>query len=273
MGKFPSLDGRGLRGGCDKQLVFITSKTPNFRIRLGKNLYNEIFHVLVGIFHQLYMITFKILSHDGTLYPSWARYKGCTHFCEQCAGITVQNVIGKVRNRILYRLNNLSNNNPGEELSRQNLCIQTIRSNVLSINLDDGSIIIQCPKLPKDTDARIGVRRDPKNPDKKQKIFGYNLVLSTSVELHLNIELPVAVTNISGNAEEGSQLIHNKDQIHNHHHCKVIIDIADAKYNTTYNYEYIRGKGSIPIVDYNPRNEDLSKQTLRNRGYDQKGWP
>jgi hypothetical protein len=42
----------------------------NFRIRLGENLYNEIFHVLVGIFHQLEMITFKILAHDGTLYLS-----------------------------------------------------------------------------------------------------------------------------------------------------------------------------------------------------------
>jgi len=296
----------------------------NFRDRLGPARYNEIFHVLVDIFHQLHMITFKILTHDGTLYPSWARYKGCTYFCDQCSSITVKNVIGKIRNRILYRLNNLSNNNLGsevrvytqcpsqrfpedvkkpkielfafrlafsdgqsteeqrntailfgveDELARQHLCINTIRSNVSSVNPDDGSITIQCPKLPKDTDARIGVRRDPKNPDRKEKIFGYNLVLSTSVELHLKIELPVALTNIAGNAEEGSQLIPNKEQIHNHHQCQVHIDIADAKYDITTNYEYIRGKGSIPIIDYNPRNEDLSKQALKSRGYDQKGWP
>jgi len=296
----------------------------NFRIRLGENLYNEIFHVLVDIFHQLEMITFKILAHDGTLYPTWARYKGCTYFCNQCASITVEDVIGKVTDRILYRLNNLSKNNLGsevrvytqcpsdrfpedvkkpkielfafrlafadgelteeqrntailfgveEELAKQQLCIETIRSNVSSINFEDGSITIRCPKLPKDTDARIGVRRDPKNPDRKQKIFGYNLVLSTSVEIHLKIELPVAVTNIAGNAEEGSQLIQNKDQIHSHHSCEVNIDIADSKYDITTNYNYIRGKGSIPIIDYNPRNEDLSKQALRNRGYDQKGWP
>jgi hypothetical protein len=295
-----------------------------FRLHIGENLYNEIFHVLVDIFHQLEMITFNILTHDGTLYPTWARYKGCTYFCDQCASITVEDVINKGRNRILYRLNNLSNNNLGsearlytecpsnrfpedvkrpkielfafrlafsdgelteeqkntailfrveEELAKQHLCIQTIRSNVSDINPDDGSITIRCPKLPKDTDARIGVRRDPKNPDRKQKIFGYNLVLSTSVELHLKIELPVAVTNISGNAEEGNQLIQNKEQIHNHHHCQVKVDIADAKYDIIKNYEYIRGKGSIPIIDYNPRNEDLSKQALLIRGYDQKGWP
>ncbi|MGP8337823.1 MAG: transposase [Methanosarcinaceae archaeon] len=302
----------------------------NFRARLEENLYNEIFHVLVSIFHQVEMISFKILAHDGTLYPTWARYKGCTYFCDQCHAITVPDVINRVKNRILYRLNKLADNNLGseirvkapcpsdrfpekdrkgkeikrprielfacrlafvdgelseeqrntailfgveDELTKQNLCIQTTRSNVSDINFEDGSITISCPKLPKDTDARIGVRRNPKNPNKKEKIFGYNLVLSTSVEMELKIELPVAVTNIAGNAEEGSQIIQNKEQIHKHHTAQVKIDIADAKYDIINNYNYIRGKGSIPIIDYNRRNEDLSKQTLLNRGYDQKGWP
>jgi hypothetical protein len=304
-----------------------------FRARLGENLYNHIFQVLVDIFHRLEMITFNILAHDGTLYPSWARYKGCTYFCDQCDCITVDNVIDKVKNRILYRLDHLSQNNLGSEirvytqcpsdrfpekdkkgheikkpkielfafnlafadgqpteeqnntamlfkvkenLDKQNLCIHTIRSNVSCINLDQDSMTISCPKLPKDTDARIGVRRDPQNPNKKQKIFGYNLVLTTSVELHLKIELPVAVTNISGNADEGKQIIKNNEQINSHHSTaaqQVKIDIADAKYDIINNYDYIRAKGSIPIIDYNPRNENLSKQTLLDRGYDHNGWP
>jgi hypothetical protein len=305
----------------------------NFRERLGETLYNEIFHLLVHIFHQLEMITFNILAHDGTLYPTWAKYKGCTYFCNQCAGITVEDVIGKVKNRILYRLNNIDQNNLGseirvytecpsnrfpnkdkngseikkprielfafrlsfadgdpsqeqvntailfdvkKELDKQNLCINTIRSNVSAINFNDGSMTICCPKLPKDVDARIGVRRNPQDPNRKQKIFGYNLVLTTSVEIHLRLELPVAVTNIAGNADEGSQIIDNKEQIQKHHPVvtnSVKIDIADAKYDITKNYHYIRGKGSIPIIDYNPRNENLSKQALISRGYDQKGWP
>jgi hypothetical protein len=89
----------------------------------------------------------------------------------------------------------------------------------------------------------------------------------------LKIELPVAVTNISGNADEGSQIINNDEQIYNHHQCQVKVDIADAKYDIIKNYDYIRGKGSIPIIDYNVRNEKLSKQALLNRGYDHKGWP
>lgn len=296
----------------------------NFRDRLGQSRYNEIFHVLVDIFHRLQLITFNILAHDGTLYPTWSRYKGCTYFCNQCSHIKVHDVIGKCRNRILYRLNNIAQNNLGseirvytqcpsnrfpediekpkielfafklafsdaqstedqkntailfgvqEQLNRQQLLINTIRSNVRAINLHDGSITICCPKLPKDTDARIGVRRDPKNPDKTQKIFGYNLVLSTSVELQLKIELPVAITNIAGNAQEGSQLITNKEQISSHHQCEFKIDIGDAKYDTIENYNHIRRSDSIPIIDYNPRNENLSKQALLQRGFDHNGWP
>ena len=234
------------RGRSYRMMAGINDNIPcegtfsNFRARLGVSLYNEIFHVLVDIFHQLSMITFNILAHDGTFYPTWARYKGCTYFCSQCSCITVDDVFGKVKNRILYRLNNMDQKNLGseirvyvecpstrfpedvkkpkielfafklafndgqltqeqrntaivfnvfEELERQQLCIKKLRSNVTYINSDDGSVTICCPKLPKDTDARIGVRRNPQNPDKKQKIFGYNLVLTTSVELQLKIEL------------------------------------------------------------------------------------
>jgi hypothetical protein len=295
-----------------------------FRARLGETRYNKIFHILVDIFHKLEMITFKILAHDGTLYPTWARYKGCTWFCNQCSRITVNDIISKVKNRILYRLNTLSENNLGSEirvytecpsnrfpqdvkkpkielfafklaftdgepseeqkntailfgvekdLEKHQLCIHTLRSAITTMNFGDGSMTMACPKLPKDTDARIGVRRDPQNPNRKQKIFGYNLVLATSVELHLKIELPVAVTNIAGNAEEGSQIIVNDDQIDAHHRCRVNIDIADAKYDITKNYDYIRAKGSIPIIDYNRRRENLSRQALLDRGYDEKGWP
>jgi len=47
----------------------------HFKARLGEGLYNEIFHILVDIFRQLEMITFNIIAHDGTLFPTRARYK------------------------------------------------------------------------------------------------------------------------------------------------------------------------------------------------------
>jgi hypothetical protein len=159
-----------------------------------------------------------------------------------------------------------------DELDRQQLCIQPIRSYMTEIDLD-GAMTMGCPKLPKDTDARIGVRRHPSYPDKKEKIFGYNAIISTSVEPHLGIELPVAVNNIAGNAEEGDYLVINREQIREHHDCKTAVDCADSKYDIINNYNYIRSKGAIPIIDYNRRNEKLSRDDLLKRGYDQQGTP
>ena len=317
------------RGSEYRRYAGITENIPsegtfsNFRKRLGEKRYNNIFHVLVGIFHDLEMITFKITSHDGTLYPSWARYKGCTYFCDECSKITVPNVIEKGRQRILYRLDHMPKNGMGtdirvyadcpsdrfpedvekpkielfsfrlafsngeptqeqintatlfgvkDELDRQKLCIQTISSNLTEID-SDGAMIMSCSKLPKDTDARIGVRRHPLYPDKKEKIFGYNAIISTSVEPQLGIELPVAVSNIAGNAEEGSYLEINREQINEHHNCKPAVDLADSKYDIISNYDYIREHGAIPIIDYNPRNEKLNRDDLLKRGYDQQGTP
>ena len=115
-----------------------------------------------------------------------------------------------------------------DELDRQQLCIHTIRSYLTEIDLD-GAMTMTCPKLPKDKDARIGVRRHPLYPDKKEKIFGYNAIISTSVEPQLGIELPVAVSNIAGNAEEGSYLVINREQIRKHHDCKTAVHFVDTK--------------------------------------------
>jgi len=243
--------------------------------------------------------------------------------CSECSRITVENVIEKVRQRILYRLAKMPKNGLGkeirvhaecpserfpkdvkkpkielfsfrlafsngeptqeqintailfgvkDELDRQKLCIQTITSNLCAIDAN-GAMTISCPRLPKDTDARIGVRRHPLYPDKKEKVFGYNAVISTSVEPQTGIELPVAVSNIAGNAEEGDHLIINKEQIRKHHVCKTAVDCADSKYDIIKNYNYIREQGSIPIIDYNSRNEKLSQEDLLKRGYDQQGTP
>jgi len=110
------------RGAAYRDYAGLSERIPcegtfsNFRARLGESLYIDIFHILVDIFRQLKMITFNILAHDGTLYPTWARYKGCTYFCHECEAITVENVIEKVRQRILYRLNKINENNLGSEI-------------------------------------------------------------------------------------------------------------------------------------------------------------
>jgi hypothetical protein len=168
-----------------------------------------------------------------------------------------------------------------EALKPHGLDVSVKKINFHSINLDpidsfsvaSRTDFFRCPKIPSDQEARIGVRRNPKNPDKVEKVFGYNAVMATSIELSLGLELPVACLTISGNAEEGNQFIPLKDQI-SKHHPNTKIDLADAKYDELHNYEYARTTGSIPLIDYNVRNEDVSIDALKLiRGYDRNGWP
>jgi hypothetical protein len=110
---------------------------------------------------------------------------------------------------------------------------------------DIDSFFFRCPKLPADMDARIGVRRDPQNPNRKQKIFGFDAIIDTSIELTLGIELPVGCTTIAGNAEEGRHYITNKNQILEYHSKTSRIDLADAKYDEHANYEFSRSHTAI----------------------------
>ena len=289
--------------------------------RLGEFLYTEISQVLVEIVRLLGLLSLAILSTDGTLFPSYSHYKGCTYFCEECNSIEFKGLIDNVRRRILYKLQehkrlalgreikvrvdcpstrfpeeipkpkvelmtlSLKIADPEqpspfskifgveEELKSHGLDVIVRKINFHSVNIDQiDSFFFRCPKLPSDTDARIGVRRNPKNPDKLEKIFGYNAILTTSIELSLGLELPVGCLTISGNAEEGNQFIPLKEQL-SRHHPDTKIDLADAKYDELHNYQYARTMDSIPLIDYNVRNEDVSLEALKLRSYDRNGWP
>ena len=269
----------------------------NLKDRLGEELYNHILHVLVEIVELLGFLSYKIIATDGTLFPTNARYKGCTYFCDECNFIEFKGIIENVRQRILYRLNNPEKIVPGKEIRLKLPCpspnfpddVQRPKVEVLTLflkqaNLEKPSIFNQifrlekelhnagldlivkrgvitkidmgesicsdsfffrCPKLPSDMEARIGVRRDPQNPNRKQKIFGFNAVIDTSIELELGLELPVACTTIAGNAEEGRHFITNRVQILQHHGKTSKIDLADAKYDELNNYAFSRSQSAI----------------------------
>jgi hypothetical protein len=297
----------------------------NLKDRLGEELYNRIFHVLVEIAELLGFLSYKILATDGTLFPTNARYKGCTYFCGECEFIEFKGIIKNIRRRILYRIDNPEKIVPGKEIRIRLECpstnfpqdVQRPKVEALTLALeeanpekpsifnqifelkeelqgvgldlivkrgiftkivmgdspDSDSFFFRCPKLPSDMDARIGVRRNPQNPNRKQKIFGFNAVIDTSIELTLGIELPVGCTTIAGNAEEGRHYITNRKQILEYHGKTSKIDLADAKYDEHSNYEFSRSHDAIPIIDYNPRNENITAAALKERGYDQNGWP
>jgi hypothetical protein len=314
-----------LYAGISDHRIPCEATLTNFKDRLGENLYNRIFHTLVQITELLGFLSYKILATDGTLFPTNARYKGCTYFCDDCEFIEFKGIIDNVRKRILYRLADparivigkeiriktgcpshkfphdvqrpkvkvltlsLHEANPDkpsifnqifnlqEELKRAGLDLIVKKAVITAITLDHSSktdsFFFRCPKLPADRDARIGVRRNPQNPNRKQKIFGFNAVIDTSIELDLGLELPVACTTIAGNAEEGKHFITNREQILANHRKTSKIDLADAKYDEHHNYEFARSHGAIPIIDYNPRNENITAAVLKERGYDRNGWP
>jgi len=166
-----------------------------------------------------------------------------------------------------------------EPLSKLGLVLRFPQSNVHSISLSDligeasNTFRFRCPRLPYDRDARIGVRRKPSNPDKTEKIFGYNAVITTAIEPEWGLELPVACLTIAGNAQEGNQFIPLQQQILRFHDVKPGIQLLDAKYDELHNYEYARQQGAVPLIDYNPRNEKLVREALLERGYDRNGRP
>jgi hypothetical protein len=192
----------------------------NFKARLGEDLYNRIFHVLVRIVQLLGFLSYKIIATDGTLFPSNSRYKGCTHFCRECNSIAFQGIIDNVRRRVLRRLRDPARLIPGKEIRIKVECPSTRfpaeqprpKVEVLALTLQeadpdtynpfnrifgleeelraagldvrvkrgiltkivlvgsDDTFYFRCPRLPSDLDAKIGVRRNPQNPNRKQKV-------------------------------------------------------------------------------------------------------
>ena len=314
-----------LYAGINNSNIPCEATFTNFKKRLGEDLYNQIFHVLVEIAERLGFISYKIIATDGTLFPTNARYKGCTWFEKDCKCVEFVGIIANVQKRVLYRLNHPESlfkeirikvecpshrfptqaKIPRPKVELFTLCLQEANSEKPSIfnqifgvkeelqqaHLDlivkrglftevilrdcakTDSFFFPCPKLPSDLDAKIGVRKNPKNPDRIEKIFGFNAIIDTSVETGLGLELPVACTAIAGNGEEGRHFITNKNQILHHHAKTSKIHIADAKYDEINNYQFSRSQGAIPIIDYNIRSENLSPEALKTRGYDHKGWP
>lgn len=163
-----------------------------------------------------------------------------------------------------------------DALSNAKLMLLPIRSNIskIDLNLKDNPVFVRCPRVPHDLDAKIGCRRSKHNPNKTEKVFGFQVVISTSIEPELGIELPIASITKPGSAKDGNYFIHLKEQIKwQHPSLHTYIDIGDCGFDETPNYNYSRSEGSIPIFDYNSRNENLSREALLNRGYDHNGYP
>jgi hypothetical protein len=133
-------------------------------------------------------------------------------------------------------------------------------------------LYISCPRVPTDTEARLGVHLSPRTGE-KEYIFGRDLVITSNVEVRLGgLTLPVGLSSYPANANEGAVFIEHDRQVEQHD-LPARVHVLDGAYDSEPNYAHLRAKGCLPVIDYNPRREDLSAETLQTRGYDEQGWP
>jgi hypothetical protein len=145
-------------------------------------------------------------------------------------------------------------------------------SSVVSLD-ENNKLKYSCPKACKDIEARTGYRRDRNNPNKLEPVFGYKAVIMTSVEIELDLEIPIMVSTGSGNITEAEHFLKAKKKLKEYASFETKYHIMDSGYDYLYVYEHIRKDGAVPIIDYNYRNEKLTKEALKDRGYDEIGRP
>ena len=135
-----------------------------------------------------------------------------------------------------------------------------------------GELVGSCPKMPSDLEAKVGYHVDNKNPSKKERVFGYVHLKTTDLNRELGLELPVGNSTYPGDTNEGSEFLPHRTTVS----LPVVpgqVQLGDAAYDVTANYQGLHEQGGIAIFDYNRRNEHLDEASLLHRGYDQHGTP
>ena len=302
------------------------SDFTNFKKRIGPEKFDEIFHTLVEIVKRVGLVSGKILSYDGTLFPTFANYRGCNYACKTCKSIPLkEDFLKSLRYRIIDLLNHPSKITLGKErrsfaicprddlpscvrkkptfaalsfcfipkeedqkqselayilllekkLSQQGLYLQLLSSCISKIDLtkDEPLIYVRCPRMPADLEAKIGYRRSNHNPNKKVKVFGYQAMITTNIELEIGLELPVGCVTSPADKLDGSYLIPEREKFIKEHGFLPYFDIGDCGFDIEKNFHRIRSTYSIPIIDYNKRGEKTDIKSLMMRGYDEKGTP
>jgi len=135
-----------------------------------------------------------------------------------------------------------------------------------------GELVGSCPKVPSDLEAKIGVHVDTKHPDKKEEVFGYVHLKTTDLNPALALELPIGNSTDPANAKEGTGFIPHRRKLAVPVRSGQI-QLGDAAYDITANYEWLHEHRAIAVFDYNRRNEHVDEASLLNRGYDQYGTP
>jgi len=78
----------------------------NFRARCGEEKYREILAVLVDIAYSLGFLSGSLIaSTDGTLFPTFSRFRGCDYFEKKCQRIEITGLLSRIKRRVNSYLN------------------------------------------------------------------------------------------------------------------------------------------------------------------------
>lgn len=165
-----------------------------------------------------------------------------------------------------------------KRLSEEGLYLELLSSSISRIDLteDKPLVYVSCPKIPADLEAKIGYKRANYNPNKKVAVFGYQAMITTNnenIELEIGLELPVGCACNPADELDGSYLIAEREKLIKQHGFLPYFDIGNCGFDIKKNFSHIRSTCSIPIIDYNKRNEKTDIKSLQKRGYDKNGTP
>lgn len=290
----------------------------HFRSRVGDEVIHQTLAEVVELLRTFGLITGELVSTDGQLEPSYARYKGCPYAREGCQAFCLDetrrqalceqlhsgakrlqitcpfpDVVDKVRAATtktgnpkdpkvsLIEIEEVPNG-AASHSDRQQLAtlLALPYEAVPPVHLKgchvsrgpQGELLGSCPKVPSDLEAKVGHHIDTKDPSHKEEVFGYVHLKTTALNLELDLELPLGNSTYPANANEGSEFIAHRTKLA----LPVVpgqVQLGDAAYDVTTNYEWLQKRGAIALFDYNRRNEHLDPASLLNRGYDPYGTP
>jgi hypothetical protein len=86
--------------GLIKEHIPSEDDFSNFRARCGGEKYREILQFLVDIAYSLGFLSGSLIaSTDGTLFPSFSRFRGCDYFERKCQRIQITSLLPRIKRR------------------------------------------------------------------------------------------------------------------------------------------------------------------------------
>jgi len=102
-----------------------------------------------------------------------------------------------------------------KRLSQQELYLKLLHSCASKIDLtqDEPLIYVRCPRIPADLEAKIGYKRSNHNPHKKVKVFSYQAMITTNIQVEIGLELPIGCITTSADKLDGPYLIPEREKL------------------------------------------------------------